>query len=121
MFIKTIHSRNGDIVTCSNSITPLATKKEFPLDAENNWTYIEIIYDKSPEMSGWKNVGPLAVRFTGDFKTSGDDLEKNCLIILKKKAVRLNADIIHITEKKIFREYGELPKIEMRAVAYIKE
>jgi len=85
---------------------------------EKDWELVTITENKE-EILDLKEKGEIEATFeSGKLKIEAEFLEKNASIILRKKAARINAHKILIKSKEIKAGYGELPTIEMRAIAY---
>ena len=86
-----------------------------------DWEKIEVV--KSTEgLENAKNLGKIESRYQGErFNTTSEYLERNAMVILKKRALRMGANLICITDKNEYRAYGELPYITINAVAYLKQ
>ncbi len=69
----------------------------------------------------WLKKCPIEAVFEAKkMNTTNELMEKNVIAILKKKAYSMKATAILIIEKNINRMYGELPSIEIKAIAYAK-
>lgn len=83
-----------------------------------DWKYILVTENKS-EVEDYMKIEKIkgsSRQMKED--VSDETLEKSALIVLKKKAARLNADIVLITNKSIYRGYGELPSMIIKGIAY---
>src|SRR5512133_1515026 len=68
--------------------------------SEKDWERV-ITVAEDADMTGLIEVGKISAKFEGSKITAPSEyLEKNALIILKKKAPRLGANVILITDKK---------------------
>ncbi|MFO7655869.1 MAG: hypothetical protein R6W78_02275 [Bacteroidales bacterium] len=84
------------------------------------WEKIVITEDEY-EVAGFTLLGPVSAAYDADqVKCSNDYLEKNVMIILKKRAARLEADYILITNKSFHKGYGDPPSVKIEGVAYKK-
>jgi|SRR4030042_1644767 len=73
------------------------------------------------DVSGLTKIGPVSSGFEADQINSDNHyLEKNGMIILKKRAARLQADVVFITNKSVHRGYGDYPTIKIEGIAYKK-
>ena len=89
-------------------------------ESGNNWEEVSLLL-KPVDAGGAKNLGEIDARFEGDqLNASSEYLEKNALIILRKKALHLGANAIYITGKNEYRAFGDLPYISLKAVAVLK-
>jgi hypothetical protein len=73
------------------------------------------------DVAGFEKIGPVSAVFEADqINSSHKFLEKNGMIIIKKRAARLQADMILITNKSVHRGYGDFPNIKIEGIAYKK-
>ena len=91
----------------------LAEKKE--------WQDV-LVADSSEVVNGLSKLGAISANYEADkLNANTKFLEKNVLIILRRKAANMNGDYIVITKKNVRRSYGELPFITMKAEVYGSE
>ena len=84
------------------------------------WEKIVVTEDED-EVAGLELAGPVsAVYEAGVYKSTNQYLEKNGMIILKKRAAKLNADYILITNKSFHKGYGDPPSVKIEGLAYKK-
>ncbi len=86
-----------------------------------DWEKVEVV--KNTEgLENAKNLGKIESKYQGEkFNTTSEYLERNALVILKKRAMRMGANVICVSDKNEYRAYGELPSITIKAVAYFKQ
>jgi hypothetical protein len=115
--IKEIRYANGKIEIIDTS--PEKRPKDWvPVVAEVEYSKIEIAKDAS-NVANLVEMGEVeAYYMSRKMMAENSFLEKNALIILRKKAVTLKATTILVTYKDIVRQYGEFPSIAMKATAY---
>lgn len=115
--IREIRYANGKIEVLDNN--PEKRPKDWiPPVSEVEYSKITIAKDES-EIGTLIEMGKLeAIYESKKMMTENSFLEKNALIILRKKAVALKATTILVTFKEITRQYGEYPSITMKATAY---
>lgn len=118
--IKEIYYASGKYELIDN--TPEKKKKDWTVvPSENEWRNITVTYE-SKDISGLIEKGPLDAFFEAKKINSDNDLlERTACNILKKKASSMKATVILIVAKKFYRMYGEMPSIELKAIAYGKE
>lgn len=96
-------------------------EENFLLEKEKKkWEEIVATYLEQ-EIEGMTEIESLLVEFQSNkMRASNEYLEKNALIILRKKTANVGGEIVLITEKKINKAYGDLPSIEMSGIAFTK-
>ena len=73
------------------------------------------------DVNGFKKIGTVSAVFEADrINCNHKYLEKNGMIRLKKRAARLQADMVLITNKSVHRGYGDYPNIKIEGIAYKK-
>ncbi len=116
---KTVHKiiySTGKIET----LNPLF--KEIDVEEETiPWEQVEILDDVSQTDTLIEISDFDALFESTKMKISTTQLEKNALIILKKKAANAGGKYLLITNKIIHKAYGDLPSIEMYGKAYRKK
>jgi hypothetical protein len=85
--------------------------------SEKDWEKVEITEDASL-VSNLVEKGVIKARYTGKQTATNQYLEKSASIILRKKAARMKASVVVVSEKNVQRDYGELPVIDMKGIAY---
>jgi hypothetical protein len=115
--VKELRFADGRVI----EINPKAnfnTKKWEVSRAAKNWNEIPVTFDPA-EITGLTEMGPIEVEWTSEKLTADNDyLEKYATSYLKKKAYKMKASAILITEKTFNRQYGEVPSIKMKCIAY---
>jgi hypothetical protein len=118
--IKEIFFANGKYVLIDNN--PEKKKKDWTVaPAEKEWDNI-IVTNNPKDVDDLVEKGPIEALFEAKKMTTNNELmEKNIIVMLKKKAYSMKATTILVVEKNINRMYGELPSIEIKAIAYAKQ
>jgi len=115
--IREIRYANGKIEVLDNN--PEKRPKDWiPPVSEVEYSKIIIAKDESATNSLIEMGDLEAIYESKKMMTENSFLEKNALIILRKKAVALKATTILVTFKEVTRQYGEFPFITMKATAY---
>lgn len=80
----------------------------------------KVSHTENPDdVAGMFETGELYAKYESPrIRADNDYLEKNALIILKKRAVRQKADIALISKKEVHRAYGDLPYMEIWGTGY---
>jgi hypothetical protein len=109
--------------------TPFEEKKRdlLPIQEERLIVYRRDLWEKIHttenvnDIAGFRKIGSVSAFFeTDQINCNNEYLEKNGMIRLKKKAARLEAEMILITGKSVHRGYGDYPTIKMEGIAYKK-
>jgi hypothetical protein len=118
--IKELFYSDGKYELIDNN--PEKKKKDWTVTAaEKDWNKVQITSEQA-DVEGMVEKGTIEATFEAKkMNTDADFLERNAYSILKKKAYALKAGMVLIVSKTINRTYGELPNIEIKAVAYGKE
>lgn len=94
------------------------TTKDKIIGSVQNWTEV-IIANEGSNLSGYTEKEEIEVKYVGTkLNTDNTSLERNCLVLLRKRAAALGGRVIKVTQKSIIREYGEFPYIIMKAKVY---
>ena len=84
----------------------------------SKWEKIEL-YETADSLAGFQEMGVIKAKYSGQkINTPADFIEKNCVFVLRKKAANMNADAVLIQQRFVFREYGEIPFLEITGKAY---
>lgn len=123
----------SQIIYCNNSIdlfTPFDMEKtdllpvqdeRLIVDERKAWEKIHISEDMG-DVEGMIEIGPVTAAYTADrIQISDNYLEKNGLIILKRRAANLGADFVLITGKSVSNGYGDNPAIKIEGIAYKRQ
>jgi hypothetical protein len=95
-------------------------KKKDPFTSVKlDWETV-IVTDSLDAAAGLADLGQLETKYSGSITVSNASLEKSSTIIMQKKAAHIKATVVIITDKKIERQYGELPTITLKGTAYGK-
>lgn len=124
--INCIIHKNG-----RKEIFTLVEKEEAPnLNADESfiivrekkqWEEVDTTHN-ADQILGMNKLENISAKYeSGKMRANAEYLEKNALIILRKKAANMGADLILITSKQMHAAYGDLPSIEMEGVAYSKD
>jgi len=112
-----LNSREGEIITFQQEHQEVH-QIEKKMSIEDSIRRIEVTTNMKIEVS--KEVGRIEVKYEGDYDSTNELLESNAYMILRRKAQRMDADIVYVSKKRIYREFGENPRIEIKAIAYSK-
>jgi hypothetical protein len=95
---------------------------ETPQDVREVGDYRKVKVTKDPDdVEGLIEVAKLEAIAEGSERggyTTQKTLERSAIIVLRRKAALVNADIILITDKKTQVAFGELPKVTLYGTAY---
>jgi hypothetical protein len=118
--IKEIFYSDGKYELVDNN--PEKKNKEWVVTAsEIEWKNI-IITSKPEEVAGLIDKGPMEAKFEAKkTNTDNETLERSVYTMLKRKAYSMKATTVLVTKKNFFRAYGEIPYVEVKAIAYGKE
>jgi len=83
------------------------------------WRKVKVVKQKS-NVTGMRKVKEIkaTAKGTGRGYQKPEHLERNASIILRKKAAKLNANYVLLTDKKISVAFGEIPSATLFGVAY---
>jgi hypothetical protein len=117
--VKEIIYANGKVDLIDNN--PEKKSKDWiSVAAENDWAKIQV-FSEASQVEGATEIGEIEAEYVAKKMDAQNDLlEKNIIITLKKKALTMKANAVLIIDKKFERNYGELPFITVKAVAYSK-
>ncbi len=83
-----------------------------------SWESITVT-ENEKEMAEMVEIGPVNSVFVADrVQATNTFLEKNGLIILRRRAANLEADCILITKKTFSKGYGAYPSVKLEGTAY---
>jgi len=117
--VKEIRYANGTVKKINEKIDQ-KPKNWVAEKSVNDYDKVEVYYN-ADEVANMKEIGSIIGEYTGKkFNVNNDIVEKSGLIIVKRKALRMKADAVLIVEKRLTRDYGELPQIYIKATAYTK-
>lgn len=118
--LKEIRYNTGKIDLIDNN--PEKKEKNWvTTPSEKDWAKVKVCYDAG-DVAGLVEKGPIENEYIAKkLNTENDVMERTTLIVLQKKASKMNACAILIVSKDFVREYGELPSLKMKAIAYGKE
>jgi preprotein translocase subunit Sss1 len=122
--VNAIIHADGNYEVIDHKTAFVASKDKYwtVVASELEWAKVAVINDIDSVSSSMIQKAPVKAKYVADKMTADPDLMlKNCVIIMKKKAVRQGANILLITDKKFFREYGELPYVEVTGLLYYAE
>ena len=83
------------------------------------WRKVKVVKQKS-NVTGMRKVKEIkaTAKGTGRGYQKPEHLERNASIILRKKAAKLNANYVLLTDKTISVAFGEIPSATLIGVAY---
>ncbi len=114
-FISQINYSNGKQ---DKFISIFDTKTSDKNDSRLYWDKVNVVMS-ADSVNGMALKGVVKTLYKGEeLKENDKTLEKKGLIILKKKVTNLEANFLLVTHQKIYREFGEMPYIEMEGIAY---
>lgn len=120
-FIKELHYADGRVDLIDNTPEKITAKDAILLIPESEWKKVEVAKSEI-EVKDLVEKEVIEAEAEGKKYTTADSfLERNAIVILRKKAVNLKATKILVIDKIVTREYGELPKMRVIAKAYAKE
>ncbi|MBN2520653.1 MAG: hypothetical protein JXB17_09130 [Bacteroidales bacterium] len=91
-------------------------EKEIP--DSKDWKYI-LITESEDEINGYTKMGKVkGVSSNSKIEATNEELERSAVIMLKKQAAKLEADIVLITNRSYYRAYGEIPSTILKGIAY---
>jgi len=111
---------DGTIEIIPQSANIKSEKPESPKFSDKDWDKVLVVISLD-DASGAVDLGEIESRFEGDRITVNSAyLEKSAMILLKKKAARLGANLIYVSKRDEYRAYGELPNMLIHARAFMK-
>ncbi|HOT14077.1 MAG TPA: hypothetical protein PK252_04880 [Bacteroidales bacterium] len=120
-YIKELRYADGRIDLIDNTPEKITAKDPILLIPESEWKKVEVAKSEI-EVKDLVEKEVIEAEAEGKKYTTTDSfLEKNAIVILRKKAVNLNATKILVIDKIVTREYGEFPKMKVIAKAYANE
>lgn len=85
---------------------------------EKDWEKVDTT-SLAENVFGLKEMGEVSILYEADkFNMPSELMEKNALIILRKRTARLKAHMILIEDIEFSRAYGELPYVEIKGKAF---
>ncbi len=85
---------------------------------EKDWEKVDTT-SLAENVFGLTDKGEISILYEADkFNMPSDLMEKNALIILRKRTARLKAHMILIEDIQFQRAYGELPYVEIKGKAF---
>jgi len=104
---------NGVVFGQNDSQDSTEKKKEL------NWRKVKIV-EKKANVVGMKKIKKIeaTAKGTGQGYQTPKSLERNARIILRKKAAKLNANFILLTNKSVAVAFGETPSATLFGIAY---
>jgi hypothetical protein len=117
--VKEIRYANGRVRVVDNR--PEVQEKDWVSKGEVDWKDILVTYDAA-EITGMIEKGPISITYESNrMDVKSDYMEKMAIISLKRKAFKMAATAVLLTNKDVKREYGEYPKLTIKGVAYSNE
>ncbi len=91
-------------------------EKKIPYNKD--WKYI-LITESEDEINGYTKMGKVKGSSSNSkIEATNEELERSAVIMLKKQAAKLEADIVLITNRSYYRAYGEIPSAILKGIAY---
>ncbi|MCX7986838.1 MAG: hypothetical protein N2662_07855 [Bacteroidales bacterium] len=119
--IKEIHYGNGKIEIIEAKTGQMSKEQIQGKTKTKDWTSILVANDGS-DLSGFIEKGEIEVRYDATrINMSNSELERNGIVLLRKRAASMGGSVIKVTSKNITREYGSFPFITMKAMVYSTE
>ena len=118
--VSRVYHANGKVDIVDNN--PDKNPKDWVVKAsEKEWQRVRVVYEED-KVAGMAEKGEIEAEFVAKKLNNSDNelLEKNAIIVLKKKAFSLKANYVLVKSKNIERNYGEMPSIKMTGKAYLK-
>lgn len=85
---------------------------------QKDWMKVRVT-ENPEEVRGLMPCGKLSAKYEADVGNMlNDELMRHACNMLRKKAVHLRAGFVLIDTKFFYKAYGDLPKVEVTAVAY---
>ncbi len=114
--IKEIRYGNGTIEVLEAKSGKM-TKEQLTY-SEKDWTSV-LVANEGSDLSGFREKGEIQIEYTAT-KINADNasLERNGIVLLRKKAASIGGKVIKVTSKHVTRQYGEFPSIQMKAMVY---
>ena len=111
-----------DIYFLPDTLTEEAESSGLLVKEEKDWTTIEVIENEEEIDASYMFIEKIQSFYEADrINANTKFLEKNAIIILKRRAASLGGSTIVLTDKDVSRAYGELPKIRLTAKVYSKD
>jgi hypothetical protein len=87
---------------------------------KNQKDWMKVLVTESPaDVAGLKPIGEIKARYEGDKgNVSNDELMKQVIVTLKKKASVMKAHYVLIETKFFHKAYGDLPRVEVTAKVF---
>jgi hypothetical protein len=85
---------------------------------QSDWMKVKVTEDPE-EVANLRNVGDLKVKYEADIgNMSNEEMMRHASLLLKKKAAALRAHCVLVETKFYHKAYGDLPQLEVTAIAY---
>ncbi|MGC8824394.1 MAG: hypothetical protein ACP5PZ_07325 [Bacteroidales bacterium] len=119
--IKEIRYGNGTIEIVEARTGQMSKEQVQGKIKSKDWTGI-LVANEGSDLSGYTEKGEIEVKYEATrMNMSNSELERNGIILLRKRAATMGGSVIKITAKSIVREYGSFPSITMKALVYSTE
>jgi hypothetical protein len=115
--LNEINYPDGKIDVINNKPEKVDNHEWAVVTSEKDWEKVEVTEDDS-KIASLVEKGKVDAKYTGSQTATNQSLEKSGLIIARKRAARLKASVLVISEKQVSRQYGELPLIHIIGTAY---
>ena len=118
MDIYKVDRRKVTKIVYKTGLVEYINQVESEIPESKKWKLIEVT-ENPEDVQNFIKLGKIKGESrSSHFDTDNAALERSAIVVLKKRAMKLEADIILITDKNIYRPYGEPPSITLKAVAY---
>lgn len=116
--IKEIRYGNGTIEVVEAKTGQMSKEQIQGKQNSKDWTSI-LVANEGSDLSGYTEKGEIEVRYDATrINMSNSELERNAIVLLRKRAAAMGGSVIKVTGKNIVREYGSFPFITMKAMVY---
>lgn len=116
--IKEIRYGNGTIEIVEAKTGQMSKEQIQGKQKSKDWTSV-LVANENSDLSGFTEKGEIEVRYDATrINMSNSELERNGIILLRKRAASIGGSVIKVTSKNIVREYGSFPFITMKAMVY---
>ncbi len=118
MDLYKIDRRKVHKIIYKSGLVEIINTIERDIPDSKDWKYI-LVTENPEEVENYIKLDKIK----GQSREMSEDvtegvMERSALVIVKKKAAQMDADIILITDKTVFRGYGEPPVMTIKATAY---
>jgi len=119
--IKEIRYGNGTIEIVEAKTGQMSKEQMQGKQKSKDWTSV-LVANEGSDLSGFVEKGEVEIRYDATrMNMSNSELERNGIVLLRKRAASMGGSVIKVTGKSIVREYGSFPFITMKAMVYSTE